>query len=208
MEPGIYRQSAHCPSHLFVPNAAYIVTGATYRKELLFDSAAKRTFLLHSLFEEAQHWQWSLQAWAIMSNHYHFVAHAPSSGETLKRMITSLHSKTAIWLNENDATPGRKVWFQYWDTCLTFQQSYLARLNYVHNNPVKHRLAANAALYPWCSMTWFMQGADSTGATILAISFGVDDDARALAKQIGASKLLDKMSLYTELIPTILGLKK
>lgn len=48
----------------------------------------------------------------------------------------------------------------------------------------------------------------STGATILAISFGVDDDARALAKQIGASKLLDKMSLYTELIPTILGLKK
>ena len=48
----------------------------------------------------------------------------------------------------------------------------------------------------------------STGATILAMSFSADDDAKALAKQIGAAKLLDKMSLYTEVIPAILGLKK
>jgi chemotaxis response regulator CheB len=48
----------------------------------------------------------------------------------------------------------------------------------------------------------------STGSTIIAISFGVDDDAKALAKQIGAAKLLDKMSLYTELIPTILQSRK
>jgi chemotaxis response regulator CheB len=48
----------------------------------------------------------------------------------------------------------------------------------------------------------------ATGATILAMSFSVDDDAEALARQIGAAKLLDKMSLYTELIPAILGLEK
>jgi DNA-binding NarL/FixJ family response regulator len=47
----------------------------------------------------------------------------------------------------------------------------------------------------------------SNGATILAMSFSNDDDAKALAKQIGAAKLLDKMSLYTELIPTILAVK-
>ena len=48
----------------------------------------------------------------------------------------------------------------------------------------------------------------STGSTIIAISFSVDDDAKALARQIGAAKLLDKMSLYTELIPTLLALGK
>ena len=48
----------------------------------------------------------------------------------------------------------------------------------------------------------------STGSTIIAISFSVDDDAKALARQIGAAKLLDKMSLYTELIPTLLALRK
>ena len=45
----------------------------------------------------------------------------------------------------------------------------------------------------------------STGSTIIAISFSIDDDAKALAKQIGAAKLLDKMSLYKELIPNLGG---
>jgi DNA-binding NarL/FixJ family response regulator len=40
----------------------------------------------------------------------------------------------------------------------------------------------------------------STGATILAMSFTVDDDSKALAKQIGAVGLLDKVNLYAELI--------
>jgi hypothetical protein len=35
-------------------------------------------------------------------------------------------------------------------------------------------------------------------------SHGLD----AVARKIGAAKLLDNMSLHTELIPTILGLKK
>lgn len=48
----------------------------------------------------------------------------------------------------------------------------------------------------------------SSGATIIAISFSIDDEAKALVKQIGAVKLLDKLSLYAELMPTILGLRK
>jgi putative transposase len=47
------------------------------------------------------------------------------------------------------------VWDQYWDTHLTFQKSYLARLHYVHNNPVHHGLASIASAYPWCSAAWF-----------------------------------------------------
>lgn len=66
---------------------------------------------------------------------------------------------TAKEFNLQDNQPGRRVWFQYWDTLLTFQRSYLARLNYVHNNPVKHGLVANAENYPWCSAAWFAQNA-------------------------------------------------
>jgi len=43
----------------------------------------------------------------------------------------------------------------FWDTRLTFEKSYLARLNYVHQNPVKHGLVAVANQYPWCSAGWF-----------------------------------------------------
>ena len=48
-----------------------------------------------------------------------------------------------------------KVWYNFWDTRLTFERSYLARLNYVHQNAVKHGLVPVANLYPWCSAAWF-----------------------------------------------------
>jgi putative transposase len=57
-------------------------------------------------------------------------------------------------LNQYDDTPARKVWHNYWESRLTFQASYLARLQYVHQNAVKHRLVTTASLYPWCSAGW------------------------------------------------------
>jgi putative transposase len=58
-------------------------------------------------------------------------------------------------VNGLDQTPERQVWYNYWDTRLTYQRSYLARLNYVHQNAVKHGLVPVANQYPWCSAAWF-----------------------------------------------------
>jgi putative transposase len=70
-------------------------------------------------------------------------------------MLGLLHEKTAKWLNRLDDTPGRQVWHNFRETRLTYEKSYLARLNYVHQNPVKHRLVPVANQYPWCSAAWF-----------------------------------------------------
>jgi len=66
-----------------------------------------------------------------------------------------LHTRTAGWINRLDKTPGRKVWHNFWDTRVTYQKSYLARLNYVHQNAVKHGLVPMANQYRWCSAKWF-----------------------------------------------------
>jgi putative transposase len=47
------------------------------------------------------------------------------------------------------------VWHNYWDKQLTYEKSYLARLNYAHQNAVKHGLVRVANQYPWCSAAWF-----------------------------------------------------
>ncbi|MFN2507442.1 MAG: hypothetical protein ABR589_01565 [Chthoniobacterales bacterium] len=66
-----------------------------------------------------------------------------------------MHREIAVRLNELDSTPGRKVIYQFWDSELTFEKSYLARLHYVHHNPVHHGIVAVASDYPWCSARWF-----------------------------------------------------
>jgi putative transposase len=83
-------------------------------------------------------------------------------------------------MNKLDQTPGRKVWFQYWETHLTCERSFYARLRYVHKNAVHHGLVNNAALYPWCSAGWFEQKATpSFRSRILALAtdrISVPDD--------------------------------
>lgn len=58
-------------------------------------------------------------------------------------------------LTKLDICQGRQVWHNFWDTRLTYERSYLTRLNYVHQNPVRHGLVAVANKYPWCSAAWF-----------------------------------------------------
>ena len=94
-------------------------------------------------------------AWTVLPNHYHFIAVAPADAGTLKAFIQELHSRTSIALNRHHATAERKVWHNYWDTRLTNQASYLARLNYVHQNAVKHGVVSAATDYLWCSAAWF-----------------------------------------------------
>ena len=44
------------------------------------------------------------------------------------------------------------------------------------------------------------------GAKLLAITFAADEVSKALAKAIGAEKLVDKSNIVEELVPAILGL--
>jgi len=150
----------HRPAHLFVPNTMYIVTASTLHKLHHFKGQERLRLLHDALLEVAGTFEWMLQAWAVFSNHYHFVAQSPADGKTLKPMIQRLHSQTAREVNRLDGVTGRQVWFQYWETCLTYEKSYYARLNYVHNNPVKHKLVAVADQYPFCSAAWFKSEAE------------------------------------------------
>ncbi len=136
-----------------------MVTAGTFEKHHHLNTPERLDYFLESLFGRAAEFSWQLQAWAVMSNHYHFIAISPSDPATLRRFIGKLHMTTAKQLNEWDGTAGRKVWFQYWDSQITFERSYLARLNYVHNNPVHHGMVTLAENYPWCSASWFTQNA-------------------------------------------------
>ena len=43
----------------------------------------------------------------------------------------------------------------YYDSRITYEKSWLARLKYVHQNPVHHGVVQSADLYEWCSAAWF-----------------------------------------------------
>jgi len=166
----------HAPTHRLSVTGAYFVTAGTYRKLHHFRSRDRLDVLHRGLLTVARDFGWSLEAWAVFSNRYHFVAHSPvdeHGAASLARMLRFLHEKTAKWINVADAAPGRQVWHNYWETLLTYEESYMARLRYVHQNAVRHGVVPVANQYPWCSANWFEQTA--TPAQIKTIyAFPID----------------------------------
>ena len=176
----------HAPTHRLSSAGTYFLTAGTYHKEHFFRGANRLRVLHRGLLKVAHDFGWQLEAWAVFYNHYHFVAHSPTkeeSADSLSRMLGLLHEKTAKWINKTEGLAGRRVWHNFWETKLTYEKSYLARLHYVHQNPVKHGLVARAANYPWCSASWFERTAGP-----------------AQVKTIYAFKL-DKVRVYDEYEP-------
>ena len=143
----------HAPLHRFAGHGIYFVTAATYLKRHYYRRHDDLNAFMSLLFALAKEHQQSLQSWSIFSNHYHLVSQG--EGASLHTMLSQLHSIAARRLNATAQEAGRQVWFQFRDTQLTYERSWLARLRYTNENPVKHGLVLKAVDYPWCSTSWF-----------------------------------------------------
>ncbi len=148
----------HAPVHRLSCPGTYFVTAGTYQKRHHFQTQERLGVLHRGLLRVMQEGGWKLEAWAVFPNHYHFVAHSPEavdSAQALSAILAVLHRKMARWVNQLDGVRGRQVWHNFRETKLTYEKSYLARLNYCHQNAVKHGVVRVANQYPWCSAAWF-----------------------------------------------------
>jgi putative transposase len=77
------------------------------------------------------------------------------------RYSATTYATIDIEANHWNGTPGRKVWFQYGETKLTYAKSFFARLGYVQRNAVHHNVVREPSLYPWCSAASFERRAET-----------------------------------------------
>jgi putative transposase len=154
----------HAPPHRLSRAGVYFVTARCLDQRHHFSTPERRDFLHEKLHELAAHYGWRLEAWAVLSNHHHFVAHSPAdsleeraSAASLQKFLRHLHGDTARHVNKLDHAAGRQVWYNFRETLITYENSYYARLNYTHQNPVHHGLVPLAADWKWCSAAAFEQ---------------------------------------------------
>ncbi len=153
----------HAPAHRLEARGAYMVTCGTLHKVPVLTTPERLSEFQSLLFEQSEKFRWRLQAWAVMSNHYHWVGVSPEEepdARSLKTLVAQMHEVSAKRLNQADGLGGRRVWCNYWDSHITFETSYLARLKYVHDNPAHHGVVPSAANYLWCSRAWLERTAN------------------------------------------------
>ena len=119
----------HAPMHQLGSRGTYFVTASTLHRAHHFKGKKRLAVLHRGVLKVAAEFGWRLEAWAVFSNHYHFVAQSPEledNAKSLRQMLGLLHEKTAKWVNRLDHAQGRQVWFNFRETTLTYEKSYLA----------------------------------------------------------------------------------
>jgi putative transposase len=127
----------HSPPHLDGPERTFLITAACYEHRALLLEDHRRLELLTELQQLSHEHGARLEAWVVLPNHYHLLAHAPSIRE-IGKAIGLVHGRTSRRWNEEDDRAGRKCWYRFADRAIRSDSHYFACLNYIHANPVKH----------------------------------------------------------------------
>ncbi len=133
MEDIIYKEYKHNPPHLFIPNCKYFITGATYQRKPYLINDESKFALLSSIKKSFTDYKWQLEDWVILNNHYHIMVNSPEDPCSLSIIMKEIHRFNAMWIKKNipQAKSEKIIWYNYWDSCITFETSYFARLNYL-----------------------------------------------------------------------------
>ena len=156
LEAGIFKEALNNPPHLFVEDALYMITASTYEQKPYLQSAKRKHDWFKAFEKASEIYSWKIIAWVVLNNHYHAILRSPKNKLNMDKFIGSYHKYTARRWNSEDHLLGRKVWWNYWDTCIRSEKDYLAKLNYIFFNPVKHGLVDKAEDYPFSNYKEFL----------------------------------------------------
>jgi putative transposase len=156
----IFKSAPHNPPHWFQANTIYMLTASIYQGEHLIHSPERKIAWRDSFIEAANLYNWHILARVVLHNHYHVMVESPENASSLSNFIGSYHKFTARQWNNEENTGGRKVWWNYWDTCIRSEKDFYNRLRYIFWNPVKHGLVEKPEDYPFSNYQDFLKQQD------------------------------------------------
>lgn len=141
----------HAPPHPRNVAGWFLITAACYEHRAIFAATGDLDELQAKILEALATARLPLGAWVFLPNHYHMLTRCDDLavvGETLRLA----HSRIATQVNGRHKQRGRRVWYRYSDRRIRGERHYLATVNYIHQNPVKHRWVDHAESWPWSSI--------------------------------------------------------
>ena len=156
MSDEIFKRALHNPPHLFLSDTFYMLTASTYERAPVMFSERRKMDWIEAFLKAGEIYKWQIIAWVVLDNHYHAILKSPKNAHTLSKFVSSYHKFTSRKWNEEDQVSERKLWWNYWDTCLRSENDFYNRLQYVFWNPVKHGLSDTPEEYAFSNYKEFL----------------------------------------------------
>jgi putative transposase len=146
----------HQPPHPIREERYYLLSAACFEHRGHLHTPERRQTVLDMHFEQFIEHGMVVQAWVVLTNHYHLLVHV-TEFEILGKIFGQVHGRTSHVWNTEELTRGRKVWYRYSDRAIRSERHYYTTLNYLHYNPVKHGLVKSPYDWPWSSVHWYLE---------------------------------------------------
>ena len=145
-------------ARLVIPGFPHHVTQRGNRRQQTFfndgDYAAYVELMRHWCREEGV----DIWGYCLMPNHVHLIA-VPSNEQGLRRAIGEAHRRYTRRINFREKWRGY-LWQGRFASFVMDEPHLLAAARYVELNPVRARLVADAAEWPWSSARAHLKGSD------------------------------------------------
>lgn len=149
-----YKRYTHNPPHIFVDDAYYFLTAATYNKIKYFNTAERKDFLEESICDIFQRYHWTLTDYVVLDNHYHVKAKS-RKGTDMTAIFRDIHRLTSHRLKSGGVKKGIRVWWNYWDTLIKDSDGFEFYSYYIWLDPVKHGYVKDSSQWKWLKLTEF-----------------------------------------------------
>lgn len=137
------------PLRIEFPGALYHVTTRGDRRESIYHDDGDRAMWLDVLSQTCDRFDWVVQAYCMMSNHYHLMLQTPDAN-----LGVGMRQLNGVYTQRSNKRHGRvgHVFQGRYKAILVDREAHLSELSrYVVLNPVRAGLVADAADWAWSS---------------------------------------------------------
>lgn len=148
----------------------FFVTTSTRGHRHYFDSDDRLSSLFNVVANCVEAHKARLYGYVLLSNHFHLLVGLAGGGPELSKFMRDI--KSLVWRRH---FPGEaSIWTpRFDDVAIYTEEQFAIKLNYIHNNPVKAKLATRAEDYQFSSAGVWLAGKDD-GITCTDLSLEFD----------------------------------
>jgi len=151
-----------------VPGGTYFFTVVAHGRKPVLTCEATRAALRAAVHAVRDTQPFHVEAWVLLPDHLHCMWQLPEGDADYPIRWAQIKRFSRHRLGMR---PEEKLWqARYWEHCIRDEDDYARHLDYIHWNPVKHGLVAQAAAWPYSTFHRFV------AAGVYSADWGVGED--------------------------------
>jgi putative transposase len=152
-----------------VPGGTYFFTVVTYQRRNFLTDDLARACLHEAIHEIQEKWPFDIVAIVLLPNHFHTVWTLPRSDTSYSRRLRRIKEQftrkylgaggTELRQNKSRMAHGQRgIWQKrFWEHTVRDESDLKNCVDYIHWNPVKHKLVQRVKDWPWSSFHRFVK---------------------------------------------------